>query len=965
MSLFVGEDDDTETELLAQTEAHVEVPVQELERSLPTTALEPDVSELPEPIKLSLPLKYQREIVSDLLAKDALLILGKGLGWEIIVANILYILNLSNLKDKLPNPPANRKSLLILLNANEVENHKIAADLLELQASMTVVGGESTVVDKRRQIYQKGGVVSITSRILVVDLLSEVLKPEEINGLFVLHAERIKETSNESFIVNLYRDQNEWGFIKAFSDDPESFTGFTPLASRLRHLKLSNTLLWPRFHVDVIESLSFRHKKFHRDLKTVNEINIKLSYKMTRIQSALLTCIEQCLKELIRHCQSLSTDYWDIENLYDPDFVHRIRNSLESHWHRLTQTPKSLVYDLGFLKGLLSSLLTRDSLTFYQIVQSAVDGNLRRSVNTSGTMNLTSMSPWLNSDVAPTITSYAKERALGMSKYVGSDGVESVEYNLEPLPKWIELNKLLKEIGPNSRILVMASDRMVVEELQCLIQKFIMTGEINSRSYMVSKLRGYLMWKELSKLRRQLSNDVNDDEQDDIVVSKTFKRSRENASIRRRTRGASSVANVNRLYSVDDSDRNPESADIDTAVLEKLELENQENEPKEFSKAHVKQEPNENELEDDDLIIIDEQRYTIEVQSFNSKTDDTLLNEFKPTHIIFYEPNLSFIRRVENYQGVHFNEPAKVYMMFYGTSAEEQSSLVQMKKEKEAFTRLIREKANLSKHFETKEDTKFTITKKHVVNTRIAGGQRFQTEDDEFRVIVDVREFNSSLPNLLYRVGSKVIPCMLTIGDYILTPKICVERKAIPDLIASFQSGRLYNQCEQMSRYYELPVLLIEFDEEKSFSFEPFSESRTRPGAPVSNNTNRFLQDHIQNKITMLLISFPKLKIIWSSSPYQTAQIFIELKAGEEAPDITSAINKGLNSDESPALYNEGAIDLLQSIPGINASNFHLIMNRVRNIEEMVKLTKQDFCDILGEENGAKAYNFINRSVRP
>lgn len=964
MSLFVDEDEDILPRQDDIDDGHridVEPSIQEEGGFLP--------EDIPsDSIQLNLPLKFQREIVSDLLSKDALLILGRGLGWEIIVSNIIHILNLSNMKDKLPNPPVNRKSLLIVLGANDTDNHKLNNDLKSLDSSMTMIGGESTVVDKRRQIYRKGGIVSVTSRILVVDLLSEVIHPSEINGLFVLHAERIKETSNESFIINLYRDKNEWGYIKAFSDDPESFTGFTPLASRLRNLKLATTLLWPRFHVDVIDSLSFRHKKYHRDTKTVNEVNVQLSYKMSRIQAAIITCIEECLKELVRHCQLLATDYWDIENLYDDDFVQKIRYSLESQWHRLTQTPKQLVYDLGFLKGLLLSLLTRDSLTFYQIVQGAVDNNLKLSVNSSGTMNMTSMSPWLNSDVAPTITSFAKERALGLTKITNSEGKEVAEYNLEPLPKWAELNKLLEEIGPDSRILIMATEHVVVEELETLVYRFTKSGRYSSRGFMVSKLRSYLLWKQLSKLRRELSTDVHMDEKEEINVSKTFKRSREVSSVRRRTRGASSVANVNRLYSVDDQGRNPESADVDPEILERLERENKEPE------IEPKKEENEDEdevieikqeMDDDDFEVVRNTKFNILVQSFNVETDDVLLNSYKPTHIIFYEPNLLFIRRVENYQAVNYKTPAKVYLMYYGTSAEEQRSLAHMKKEKEAFTRLIREKANLSKHFETKEDAKFTITKQHVVNTRIAGGQKFQTEDDEFRVIVDVREFNSSLPNLLYRIGTKVIPCMLTVGDYILTPKVCVERKAVPDLIQSFKSGRLYNQCEQMFRHYEIPVLLIEFDEDKSFSFEPFNESRNRSNGPTTSYSQKFLQDDIQNKLTMLLVSYPKLKIIWSSSPYQTAQIFLELKAGEQAPDVSLAVNKGLNSDEEPSLYNEGAIDLLQLIPGINSSNYLSIMNRVNSIEEMVKLTREEFKQLLGEENGQRVYSFINRLVRP
>ena len=61
----------------------------------------------------------------------------------------------------------------------------------------------------------------------------------------------------------------------------------------------------------------------------------------------------------------------------------------------------------------------------------------------------------------------------------------------------------------------------------------------------------------------------------------------------------------------------------------------------------------------------------------------------------------------------------------------------------------------------------------------------------KMQVIVDMREFRSSLPPILYAEGLKIIPCTLQVGDYILSPTICVERKSIPDLISSLTSGRL------------------------------------------------------------------------------------------------------------------------------------------------------------------------------
>lgn len=58
------------------------------------------------------------------------------------------------------------------------------------------------------------------------------------------------------------------------------------------------------------------------------------------------------------------------------------------------------------------------------------------------------------------------------------------------------------------------------------------------------------------------------------------------------------------------------------------------------------------------------------------------------------------------------------------------------------------------------------------------------------------------------------------IGDYILTPDICVERKSISDLIGSLNSGRLYTQCIQMTRHYKKAILLIEFDQNKPFHLQ-------------------------------------------------------------------------------------------------------------------------------------------------
>ena len=100
------------------------------------------------------------------------------------------------------------------------------------------------------------------------------------------------------------------------------------------------------------------------------------------------------------------------------------------------------------------------------------------------------------------------------------------------------------------------------------------------------------------------------------------------------------------------------------------------------------------------------------------------------------------------------------------------------------------------------------------------GGQEQLPTPSSSKIIVDMREFRSDLPAILHKRGIDIEPATIQVGDYILTPQICVERKSISDLIGSLNSGRLYNQALSMTRHYAKPILLIEFDHNKPFHLQ-------------------------------------------------------------------------------------------------------------------------------------------------
>jgi DNA excision repair protein ERCC-4 len=65
-------------------------------------------------------------------------------------------------------------------------------------------------------------------------------------------------------------------------------------------------------------------------------------------------------------------------------------------------------------------------------------------------------------------------------------------------------------------------------------------------------------------------------------------------------------------------------------------------------------------------------------------------------------------------------------------------------------------------------------------------------------VIIDMREFNSELPTVIYKRGIDLLAATLEVGDYVLSPDICVERKALDDLAQSLTNGRIFKQVEQV-----------------------------------------------------------------------------------------------------------------------------------------------------------------------
>ncbi|MDE1823291.1 MAG: hypothetical protein KGH50_03115 [Candidatus Micrarchaeota archaeon] len=88
-------------------------------------------------------------------------------------------------------------------------------------------------------------------------------------------------------------------------------------------------------------------------------------------------------------------------------------------------------------------------------------------------------------------------------------------------------------------------------------------------------------------------------------------------------------------------------------------------------------------------------------------------------------------------------------------------------------------------------------------------------EMKELKMIVDNRERDLSIIEGLSGNGVDITFAQLPVGDYVVSDRICIERKTVSDFESSIVTGRLFEQAERLSQAYERPIIIIEGDREE------------------------------------------------------------------------------------------------------------------------------------------------------
>ena len=196
---------------------------------------------------------------------------------------------------------------------------------------------------------------------------------------------------------------------------------------------------------------------------------------------------------------------------------------------------------------------------------------------------------------------------------------------------------------------------------------------------------------------------------------------------------------------------------------------------------------------------------------------------------------------------------------------------------------------------------------------------------EEVKVIVDYREMRTNVIKQLYELGAKIESKPLPVGDFILSDRVCIEKKTTNDFIESLIDGRLFNQAKNLVENFEKPIILVEGDESL------YNKRAVHPNA-------------IRGAIAALAIDF-RIPIIQTSGEHETALVLYMI-ASREQLDKKRSIN--LRGQKKPISMDYLQEFFISGLPGVGidiARNLLKHFKTIKNIanakvDELKKVSK-------------------------
>ncbi len=207
-------------------------------------------------------------------------------------------------------------------------------------------------------------------------------------------------------------------------------------------------------------------------------------------------------------------------------------------------------------------------------------------------------------------------------------------------------------------------------------------------------------------------------------------------------------------------------------------------------------------------------------------------------------------------------------------------------------------------------------------------------------IFADSRESQSDVINELNNFDCIVKQKVLAVGDYLLSDRICVERKTAPDFVSSIMDGRLFSQIKSLKDNFDKPILLVE-----------------------GNNLYANVKPNIiRGALAAIAIDF-SLPLIWTKDAAETAGIIHWIARREQLDEKREV---PIRNDKKAESNKQKQEFLVAGLPGISVVRARALLKKFKSPMTVFNASEEELAQVenVGPKTAKKIREMLEENYK-
>ncbi len=302
--------------------------------------------------------------------------------------------------------------------------------------------------------------------------------------------------------------------------------------------------------------------------------------------------------------------------------------------------------------------------------------------------------------------------------------------------------------------------------------------------------------------------------------------------------------------------------------------------------------------------------------------------------VVFYEPIPSEIRAIQRRGRTGRHREGRVVVLMTKGTQDEAAHWVARRKEQEMVESLQELRRTLGRSTPPKSPAQRTLDA--VVEHRDDTPLDIRPSEGP-TILVDHRERSGGVLTHLHSLNASMDFQTLDVGDFVLSSRVCVERKRCDDFVHSLMDGRLFDQVAALQESYAKPMLILEGD-------SLWGHANMRPEA-------------IMGALASITVDYG-IPVMHTTDAEETARFLVAIAKREQESTGGKATRRGLprTMDDSERL-----VHILAGFPDVDGVRAQALLDRFGSLRAIFDATEAELATAegIGPKTAASIRRFL------